>query len=64
MKKGTRKSTRYAEERRRFLILHAASLFAAAAGGLLRKTGLSWGHSPPQGREARFYRRIGRGKKQ
>jgi len=48
--------------RRRFLVLNGAALLAAATDGLWRALGLPRSRPAPPGREARFYRRIDRGK--
>ena len=58
-----RRNPEYAKGRRRFLLLNAAALVAAAAGGLLRCAGLSRTVPLLKGREARYYRRVGRGRK-
>jgi len=50
--------------RRNFLLLNGAALLAAATDGLWRALGLPRGKPVPPGREARYYRRIDRGRRE
>lgn len=49
--------------RRHFLLLNGAALLAAATDRLWRALGLPRSRPAPPGREARYYRRIDRGRR-